>query len=516
MSGHRAACVVLALGGAASARAQRPPLIDTVLVETLPVFDGPRDSLVWYERAANGVRVTTRPWIVRRELLFAQGEPYDSARVAESERQLRALGVFRSVNIDSLRIDGHLAVRVRTSDGWSTRPTVSFRSAGSEFMLSAGLAEQNFLGTATRARALYRHTPDRDALRLGLLNPHTLGSAVETEFEYETLSDGERGGARVQPHHVPLSARGVFGVVGEAGTTTLLQFRETALAATFRRRLALARGTVGWAPLAESGGYVRLFATGQIRREDVVPDTAAGFPRTVTASVGAGLEYRHARFLVIERYNSFGQREDVDLSTLLRGELRLAPRSFGYEQSATGPAGYAQTGGTWRSGFFRIAVEGHALFTGGGVDSGRVVGTGTVVFRVLPRQTLIISGRAGAAKDPLPSEEFDLGLGEGPRGFGTHAFTGTRMAWVTLEHRVFLVDEWLRILGIGAAAFVDYGGAWFVGDAERFGGSVGFGLRFGSPRATRGSMGRVDLAYRFGDGVTGGRWVLVLGRSPTF
>jgi len=515
VTARRVVHLVLALG-ASPAIAQRPPTIDTVMVETLPVFDGPSDSLAWYERAANGVRVTTRQWIVRRELLFAAGEPYDSARVAESARQLRALGVFRSVDIDSLRIDGQLAVRVRTGDGWSTRPTLNFRSAGSEFILSAGLAEQNFLGTATRARALYQHTPDRDALRLGLLNPHTLGSSVETEVEYERLSDGERGGIRVQPHHVPLSARHAFGVVGEIGTTTLLQFREAELAATFRRRVTLAGGSVGWAPHADSRGYVRLFASAQIRREDIVPDTVATVPRTVTGAVGLGLEFRHARFLLTERYNSFGQREDVDLSTVLSGELRVAPQAFGYEHTVAGPAGYAQTGGMWRGGFFRLAVQGHALFRGTAIDSGRVVGSGTVVVRVLPRQTLILAGRVGVAKDPVPSEEFDLGLGEGPRGFGTHAFTGTRMAWVTLEHRVFLIDEWLRLLGIGVAAFADYGGAWFAGDSERFGGSVGLGLRFGSPRSTRGSMGRVDLAYTFGDGAEGGRWALVLGRSQFF
>ena len=42
---------------------------------------------------------TSRPGAVtiRRELLFRPGEPYDSARVAESERNLRALGIFRRV-----------------------------------------------------------------------------------------------------------------------------------------------------------------------------------------------------------------------------------------------------------------------------------------------------------------------------------------------------------------------------------------------------------------------------------
>ena len=38
------------------------------------------------------------------------GEPYDSAKVAESERNLRRLGVFRSVKIDSTSTDSGLVV----------------------------------------------------------------------------------------------------------------------------------------------------------------------------------------------------------------------------------------------------------------------------------------------------------------------------------------------------------------------------------------------------------------------
>lgn len=498
------------------ARPQQPPIIDTVLIEVLPVFEGPRDSLAWHERVANDVRITTRPWIVQRELLFAAGEVYDSASVAETARNLRGLGVFRRVEIDSIRLDGRLAVRVRTGDGWSTRPQMSFRSAGSDFVITAGISEQNLLGTATSARAFYRHDPDRDAIELGLRNPHTLGSTVETDLEYHNLTDGQRAAVQIAPHHVKLSAPSTYGLAGEIGTTTLLQFRGGGLAARFRRRLNYARGAVTWAPHATSGEYLRLLVSGQLRREDIVPDTIAGFERTLTGAVGAGVEFRHARFLVTERYNSFGRREDVDLSTVIRAEWRVAPRAWGYDRTATGPSVHVQTGGMWKQGFFRLEVAGHALFAGGVVDSGQVVAGATLAYRVLPRHTAILAGRVGAQDDPVPGREFDLGLGEGPRGFGVHAFTGTRMAWVTLEHRAFLVDEWLNLLGLGAAVFADYGGAWFHGEPQRSGGNVGFGLRLGSPRSARGTMARVDLAYRFGDGVGDQRWVLVIGKSQEF
>ena len=59
----------------------------------------------WIARVANALHVQTRAATIRRELLFQPGQPYDSARVAESERNLRALGVFRRVRIDTVRTD---------------------------------------------------------------------------------------------------------------------------------------------------------------------------------------------------------------------------------------------------------------------------------------------------------------------------------------------------------------------------------------------------------------------------
>ena len=81
-------------------RAQVPtaasgPVIDTIVVITQNVFGAAeaRSNLLF--RIANAIRFTTRTNVVRRELLFKQGEVYDSATVAESERNLRAFGIFR-------------------------------------------------------------------------------------------------------------------------------------------------------------------------------------------------------------------------------------------------------------------------------------------------------------------------------------------------------------------------------------------------------------------------------------
>ena len=86
----------------------------------------------------------------------------------------------------------------------------------------------------------------------------------------------------------------------------------------------------------------------------------------------------------------------------------------------------------------------------------------------------------------------------------------------TFEHRVFLIDELLGVMGVGAAVFLDYGGAWYASEPRRMGGDVGFGLRLGPTRATGTSLARFDLAWRFGDGAGDGGVVFSVGRSINY
>ena len=84
--------------------AESGPVIDTIVVITQNVFGAEEARSNKLFRIANALRFKTRTNVVRRELLFKQGEVYDSAIVAESERNLRAFGIFRDAVIDLFRI----------------------------------------------------------------------------------------------------------------------------------------------------------------------------------------------------------------------------------------------------------------------------------------------------------------------------------------------------------------------------------------------------------------------------
>ncbi|HYK83073.1 MAG TPA: hypothetical protein VEU55_07990 [Gemmatimonadales bacterium] len=493
----------------ASLAAQTPaPTIDTIIVANGNVFDLAEQPGV-LARVANALHVTTRAGVIRRTLLVNPGERYDSARVAESERDLRGLFVFSRVWIDTTRIDGRLALRVITADGWSTKPQLGYSTAGGSVSWLAGIVEDNFLGTATSLTAVYNQTPDRHIVDVAYLSPHFFGRRTRLAAEYTVKSDGTAALWQLGVPFYETAARRALMTDGNAASERVLIFRDGTLDTIVEHRALRFGVTAGLAPRATSRDYLRLWVSGQWRREDYAPETTSVFGRSLFGNVGTGLDVGHVRFQVLERFNSYVRREDVDVSELAHLGVWAAPRAWGYGsgQAGLGLEASAQLAAPWRGGFAVLRGAGDGVFTAGRPDSGRVSGALTIASQNLPDQTLIVHLEGARLRRPPTGNQFDLWVTRnGPRVFGIHEFTGTRMAWLALEDRVVVADEVWGLLGIGVAPFLDYGGAWYPDEAGRLGGDLGLALRLGPTRADRGDVAEFALGYRFGAGFTGSRW----------
>ncbi len=512
------AAAALVAAGPPALRAQAPPLIDSVAIETHDMVDSTEARGSFLFGLMNSLHVKTQSWVVRREVLFHPGSPLDPRLMAETERNLRRLGLFRRVVIDTTRVDGKLVARIVTYDGWTTTLETALSFTGNVVTWSAGLTERNVLGTGNLVGASYRKETDRSAWRFrGQLN-RALGSRAVVAGFYDDLSDGRAGAWAPEVPFRAFGDRVGGGLPGDAADQRILLFRDGVESDTLWRRGLVQRAWVGWAPVAGPGGYVRVGLYGHVRRDAIVAvrDTGLTVPDSITGVVGLQLEAQRPRFVEVTHYNGFAREEDFDLSTRALMTVLLAPTAFGYARTGIGGALDAQTGAGTPSAFVRLRVQVDGLLTSAGLDSGRVNAGITLASRMIPRQATVLHVEAGLQKNPYPGSEFDLGHGLGPRAFKPHAFTGTRAVWGIAEHRVFVLDDLLGLLGLGFAGFADYGGAWYADEDPRFGGDVGIGLRIGATRATGPNVGRLDLAYQFGDGVTGRRWVVSFGQAYEF
>jgi hypothetical protein len=512
---------LMPLGRIAAQEVERAeaPIIERIIVRTHNVFDSTEAAGNFLFRLANGLHYTTRPSVVRHELLFKQGERYDSARVAESARNLRARGLFREVVISTAPSDsGMVDVLVDTYDGWSTQLIMNASFTAGELSWALGARETNFLGTGASVGAVYRDVPDRTALQLNANVERIRGSRFGVGGYWDNLSDGDFGAWSVGMPFRALQDRTAFTLIGQAGVQRLLQFRDGDSSRTYRRRLFLQRADVVYAPVAGPGGYIRVGVAAQVKREEFLPYEldASLVPDSVSGVVGVFGELLEPHFRVVRYYSGFGRNEDIDLSTRIVASGWLAPGSWGHPETGIGPSLLLQTGFAVGKNFVRFVGAGNGLFTGAGLDSGQVRVSLTGASQVIPKGATVVHAEWRRRAGTPPGFEYDFGHGQGPRLFGPHAFTGQHALWLAAEHRAFLFDDVFGVLGLGFAGFVDYGGAWYHDQDRRLGGNVGFGLRFGSTRSSGQNIGRFDVGYRFGEGWGDKRWAVAFGSGFAF
>ena len=510
-----------------------PPTVDTIIIVNRNIFDPMEDAPSFIARLANRLHVRTHAGIIRRTLLINPGEPYDSARIVESERALRNLHVFSRVRIDTTRLDGRLALRVATTDGWSTKPQLGYTSAGGDVSWLAGVVEDNLFGTATSLTAVYNHTPDRNIFNLGYTSPHFFSRRTELQLLYSGKSDGTEGTWLLGVPFYETRAPRALLTSGEAASERVLLFKDgvpdstrdvvrAPNGVTERHALSFAL-TGGFAVRATTRDFLRLWVGGQWRREDFDSMGTATIPRSVFGTVGAGMDVGHVRFQVLERFNSYARREYVDVSQLFHLGVWAAPRAWGYPSggAGVGPEVAAQVAAPWAGGFAALRVAGNGVLTSGLPDSGRAAVALTIASQDLPPHTVILHIEAARLRRPKFGDEFDLWKTQnGPRVWGIHEFTGSQMLWVAFEDRALVADEAWGLVGIGLAPFLDYGGAWYPGrEPARLGGDVGLSLRIGPTRAVRGDVAEIAVGYRFwGSGFAAppGRWGLTIRKGVVY
>ena len=490
-------------------------LITAIELRRGDVFDT-TGATPWWQRLGNALHTVTRPDVIRRELLLEACAPYDSARAAETARNLRSLGTFRRVELDTVHADTGVVLRVTTHDGWSTRPEMTFSSTGEQTTFTIGLTEENLLGRATLAGIRYSSDPDRRTVSARFAQRRAFGD-FGVELAGENRTDGWNGSAVVASPFFSYETRRAAGamVLGFDGDVRRYRGGIRTPAEVLARRFGVVQVYGARAIAASPAGYWRAGSTVEIVSDAYAP---AGDPaeRTTVGTVGVWTEVSGARFVVVDQFRSLGRAEDVDLSPRLRAGVLAAPAALGYDRGGVGLELQGQIGLPLGGGFVAARGDATGLFTGAGLDSGQVAVNATMLLRPAAHVSVLLHGRGGRQERPAPGGEHDLGFGRGLRAHRAHAFTGDRVALVVGEVRWTALRELLGVVHLWVAAIGAHGGAWWSGERRRTGSELGGGLRVSPSRMAAGAIGRIDLMWRFETDREPGGWTLVLGEGLTF
>jgi len=503
--------------GAQSSQRHRSDLpsavVASVQIERENVFDRSGHSN-WFARVANRLHMLTRERVVSREVLIEEGKPFDSASAAETARNLRRLGIFRDVSVDSFTTDSGLVARVVTRDSWTTQVYTSLKSGGDQTAWGIGIVERNFLGAQINATGRYMRDTDRSTTQIGVSVPGVWRSRLGVMASYHHLSDGDRSRFIAAAPFASLSTRESYALDVQYEDAGLRRFVDGRPAAPnmLRHLFAQATTTAGRATHASPAGFVRLGIALRVRREDFGPTSMSDGNRSLFGDAELSVEASRANFAVAHGFRNVVGPEDIDLSATVRFGMWVAPSAWGYERDGIGPTLALHGGTSFPNGFAMADVRASSLITRGGLDSGTVTAASVLMWQPALRHSMVVSTSGGLEKSARPGDEFDLGLTFGPRGFPLHAFTGNRAFFTMAEYRWVVVPEMAGLVAMALATFVDYGGAWYSGSTVRAGTNAGAGVRFGSTRSSSGSGAtRIDVARRFAAGVFPAEWVVAVG-----
>lgn len=501
--------------------------IESIEVRALDVLED-RDPLPGFLITfLNALHVTSRPGIIRQQVLFKEGDRYDPVLVEETARNLRGIRQISLVLV--VPIKGSTSDRVRvlviTKDIWSLRPNSDFRIANDQLeYLLLSPSEENLAGLHHTASLRFELQPDTYSFGAGYKVPRLAGSWVEGSITTNFILNRDTG-----------DLEGTFGSFSY-GQPLFSTRAEWSWAGAIAWRSEVTRFFNGVEPLT--------FDAPSTPDDDAIPieyDSEAiagriGFTRSFgtsvkhNLSVGAEASRSVYRSRNLDGLDPLVQREFAD-AQIPSGDKRIYPyvtystfttnfgsyvdfetlglqenyreghdlyvkvypviEELGSARSFFGAAGGASLSARLGNGHLRFFTEGlveaapEQVYDANAIFGMRLTSPSFTIGR------LIADGFVFQRFENFLNRRSTLG-GEGRlRGYPSGAYRGENVFAYNLEFRSRPAELWT--LQLGATAFYDVGAAWDRGENVDLRQSVGTGLRIVFPQLQRTAM-RIDWA----------------------
>ena len=442
---------------------------------------------------ANALHTTTRPAFIQQALLFRIGDPIDPAILDETERNLRAFRLFRSVRVSAQ--EGH--VLVQANDAWTLIPRGTLGQKGGVLTYSVGVEERNLFGTGRQLAFRYDRGAERLTRSFTFIDPHVWLPYTTFQLTAEDLSDGRTIQVGLTRPFYALHAPNSGSLLYRNALFDATLYRGGEVESIWKKRERRALGEAGLRVFAESDAVWRLVASAEWSDIQLAPEGAGAAPPEAPRRflfVGLALEREGRRWLKLRNVNRIDRDEDFSLAPAGRFQLEGSPRVFG-ASAAIRLRGEISAGQTLPWG-----LAGFALASGAGEtrmqDGPRQTRLTADLRTYALLRRITIAARIGASlgwrRDPEERVELD-GL-SGLRAYRIHAVSGSRRLVGNLEARTRLVSDILNLVSLGAAAFVDDGFSWGAPDRFVHLTDVGAGLRIGLTRASSNDLIRIDVA----------------------
>ena len=507
--------------------------IRSIKYDLRPIFDEP--DLGTFYKTANSLKVTTKSKVLKREVLFHEGDKYDEFTVRESERQLREQRFLTKVKISGVADGDSVDMMVTAQEAWTFVPQASFDAGGGSKKQSIGLADSDIFGYGKRAEILSRETDKRKELETVWDDPRVFGTKNRLLGAYFDRDDGQRFVGFVGRPFRYLLDKDSWTVDVEDANTVGRLYENGEEDYIFRQNQRDIKARFGWA-IGDAKVFVQRFFVGanslqsdfqQASQNDY--DVLSLDPSVVSNDIGGLPQSRRYRgptigyqsivpdYISMNYIDRFARVEDYNLGNETSADLFVAPRTLG----SRGDSGQVSANESWGwkhspLSFSRLEAGGTSRIQNNELEDSllraeykyfNVLGDCFFSDFFFGRHTLAANAFVDYGNRLDRDRQFLIGADSGLRGYSARAFSGDKRLSVSVEDRMHFVDEALKIISIGGAVFFDGGGTSdnTVGDIinTRFYSDVGAGLRLGFPKSSGGGVIRLDVAVPLRDGPDG-------------
>lgn len=510
----------LALAARAAGAAEGEPRVGTIRVRALDVFSPEEASRGWLYRTANAVRFQTRESVIRRFLLFHEGDVFVPARLEETERNLRALPFLKAATVTAgLPHDGVVDVEVVTQDAWTTEPGISFGGKGGATTYGFVLREKDFLGAGRQIAVSYDKDVERTNRSVRYVDPYFFGPYWLADLAYSSNSDGNETRLAVLRPFVSFVDRRSSQALYDRLSLNDRIFADGETLSRYHLKHEEVAVRQAWAIEASDAGARRVSVGFQSLDDRFSPIDSSSSPvlpddrrfRYLT------IAYQDVSndFMKLNYVNRDVRYEDFNLGHNIVAELGVSPAAFGVERTTERFRVALEQG--WRLGigsFLSAALEYRTRWDGSPQNE---ILSGRVLFvrkfeEIRPLQTFVSQIAFDRGWNLDRDVQFFADGDNGLRGYRLYAFEGDKRVIFNAEQRFFLAREFLQLFSPGAAIFFDTGAATPPGQPLRFSDfktDVGVGIRIAISRAATNSILRFDVSYALNPDPRGRRGFLI-------
>ena len=508
----------------------RKASIGRVDVEIGDVFDLTKpDENNWIGRTANHLHALTREGVIRRVLLFAEGETVRERRIYETERLLRALPFVKDAHIDPVvQPDGTLVARVRVRDAWTTQLSANYVQVGGQRTTSFGVDEKNFMGLGKSVAFDLSKDHERSTWGLAYGDPQLFGSRWTLATHIQYLTDGYTRSLQLERPFFALDTPWSTGVALSQGHASLYLYDlgTQVFQAPFIQNEVRLSGAMA---LHESGN--RVWRGGLLLKRQ---DTSYGaitqtgprgpLPPPVLADRrlrGPALTFstQEDAFESFEDLLGMDTPEDYDLAWTGNVELGTYSRSFGSTMNA--PFCRIQVGRGWSSSSGNLTLlaaswEGRKPATG--LENTHLALSLVQYRKLTSNQILAGMVTVDQARRPDPETWYYLGGDQGLRGFPNQLHPGDARWTASFDYRLLTEQRWWGLVRLGYTAFLDLGSVRRLDGQgwSRTYSDVGVGLRLGNLKSSAGRVILLSVAMPLIREPYQSRWQFTIGNAMRF